>query len=74
MTRIQARQFVSHGLFLLNGRRVDIPSILVRVGDEIEVRHKSKKSPVFAGNLEANENILATSWMTVDPKGINKSK
>ena len=71
ITRMQARQFVSHGLFMLNGRRVDIPSIMVKEGDEIEVRPKSKKSPVFAGNLEANEKYKAPSWLAVNPKSLS---
>jgi len=68
VTRMQARQFVSHGLFMLNGRRVDIPSIMVREGDKIEVRPKSKKSPVFAENLNINEKYKAPSWLKVDLK------
>ncbi|RUA06674.1 MAG: 30S ribosomal protein S4 [Flavobacteriia bacterium] len=71
MTRMQARQFVSHGLFMLNGRRVDVPSIMVKEGDEIEARPKSKKSPVFAGNLEANEKYNAPSWLAVDNKSLS---
>ncbi len=71
VTRMQARQFVSHGLFLLNGRRVDIPSIMVRVGDKIEVRQKSQKSPVFAENLEVNEKYRAPSWLKVNGKSLS---
>jgi len=71
MTRMQARQFVSHGLFMLNGRRVDVPSIMIKAGDKIEVRAKSKKSPVFAGNLETNEKYNAPSWMVVNVKDIS---
>lgn len=41
-TRPQARQYVAHGLFLLNGRRVTIPSILVQPGEQIEPRDKQK--------------------------------
>jgi small subunit ribosomal protein S4 len=71
MTRMQARQFVSHGLFMLNGRRVDVPSIMVKEGDVIEVRIKSKKSPVFVKNLEANEKYNAPSWLSVNGKNIS---
>lgn len=71
MTRMQARQFVSHGLFMLNGRRVDVPSIMVKEGDIIEVRAKSKKSPVFTKNLEENEKYNAPSWLAVDNKAIS---
>lgn len=71
MTRMQARQFVSHGLFMLNGRRVDVPSIMIKAGDAIEVRAKSKKSPVFVKNLEINEKYNAPSWLSVDNKSIS---
>ena len=43
VSRRGARQLVSHGHFLLNGRRVDIPSIRLKAGDVVEVREKSKQ-------------------------------
>ena len=46
-TRREARQAVSHGHFTVNGRRVDIPSYLVSVGDVIEVREQSRSSVMF---------------------------
>jgi small subunit ribosomal protein S4 len=67
-TRMQARQFASHGLFMLNGRRIDVPSVQVRVGDVIEVRSKSKNSPVFKKNLEELSNVDAPTWLKVDTK------
>ena len=70
MTRMQARQFASHGLFFLNGRRVDIPSILIREGDKIEVRPRSKSSAVFEKNLEETGAIDVPSWLKVDRKKI----
>ena len=50
-TRRAARQLVSHGHFLLNGRRIDIPSIRLNPGDVLEVRPKAKKNSYFT-NLE----------------------
>ena len=47
LTRREARQAVSHGHFTVNGRRVDIPSYLVSVGDVIEVREQSRSSVMF---------------------------
>ena len=47
MTRREARQLVTHGHFTVNGQRVDIPSFLVKVGDVIEVREKSRASVKF---------------------------
>lgn len=46
-TRRQARQIVTHGHIVLNGRRVDIPSIEVKPGDEFEVRAKNQTSPLY---------------------------
>lgn len=69
-SRRGARQLVTHGHFMLNGRRVDIPSIRVKVGDEIIVRPKSSKSGYFA-NIE---NVLKDSvqgplsWLKADTK------
>lgn len=64
-TRRQARQLVSHGLFLLNGRRVSVPSIQLKEGDEFEVRGKNKSMPLF----EKFEKRKATipSWLRIDP-------
>ncbi len=70
VTRMQARQFASHGLFMLNGRRVDVPSIQLRIGDKIEVRLKSKNSPVFKKNLEENAKFDTPTWLKLDPKKI----
>ena len=47
MTRRQARQLVNHGHFTVNGRKVNIPSYLVKVGDVIEVRESSRSSVKF---------------------------
>ena len=66
LTRLQARQFVSHGLFLVNDRRVTCPSYRVREGDKITVRDRSKGSPVFVQVLDVNEKYLPPSWLTVD--------
>lgn len=69
-TRRQARQLVSHGHFLLNGRRVDIPSIRLEPGDVLEVRPKSQKSEYFK-NLDQIISAAGSqtlSWLKVDGK------
>jgi len=71
VTRAQARQFVSHGIFLLNGRRVTVPSIEVRTGDVIEVRESRKGSPIFKKNAEEQEGYEAPSWLKVDNKKLS---
>jgi small subunit ribosomal protein S4 len=69
-SRRAARQLVGHGHFTLNGRRVDIPSIRVKAGDEIAVRPKSTKSSYFANIDEVvkNSSQVPLSWMKSDHK------
>lgn len=69
-SRRGARQLVSHGHFLLNGRRVDIPSIRVKAGDEITVRPKSTKSGYFSQINDVFGNTVQTplSWVKGDVK------
>ena len=50
----QARQMVVHGHILVNGKKVDIPSFNVSVGDEIKLREKSQKNEMFKENFETN--------------------
>ena len=64
-TRRQARQLVSHGHFLLNGKRINIPSIRLNPGDKLEVRPKSQKSDFFK-SIEGVTTPL--SWLKADPK------
>jgi len=74
-SRRAARQLVGHGHFLLNGRRVDIPSIRVKAGDEIVVRPKSTKSAYFT---EIDQVVQAASpspvgWLKSDVKKLSIS-
>jgi small subunit ribosomal protein S4 len=66
MTRMQARQFVGHGLFTVDGVRVTIPSIRVKPGQVIAVRTQSKDSPMFAQVLGAHDKYAAPTWLTID--------
>lgn len=72
ISRRQARQLVGHGHFLLNGRRVDIPSIRLKAGDEIVVRPKSTKSGYFSQIDEVVNNSVQEplSWLTSDHKNL----
>jgi small subunit ribosomal protein S4 len=69
-TRQAARQLVTHGHFELNGRRVDIPSIQIAVGDEIVLRKKSKESFLFKNLDKIMENtpVEPISWLSADNK------
>ena len=52
-TVFAARQFVNHGHVTVNGKKVNIPSYMVKVGDVIEVREKSKQLPIVIAAVEA---------------------
>lgn len=69
-SRRAARQLVGHGHFILNGRRVDIPSIRVQPGDELVVRPKSAKSGYFSQIDDVVKNSVQTplSWLKADEK------
>lgn len=69
-SRRAARQLVGHGHFMLNGRRVDIPSIRLKAGDEIVVREKSTKSGYFTvlDDVVKNSSQVALSWIKSDAK------
>ena len=66
ITRREARQLVSHGHFCVNGKRVDIPSYRVKVGDVISLRDKSKKSKKFEQIAEVAGGRLTPMWLDVD--------
>lgn len=74
-SRRAARQLVTHGHFLLNGRRVDIPSIRLKVGDEITLRPRSKKSAYFTQIDEVIKNTSqpSLSWLKSDVKNFKVS-
>lgn len=68
-TRAQARQFVNHGHFKINGKKHDIPSTIVRVGDEIEMTDKFKKSPIVALTDSQTKSVKIPSWLNKSAKG-----
>lgn len=65
-SRPQARQLVCHGHFNLNGRRANIPSMLVKPGDVISVREGSKKLPYFKERAKELERKVVPEWMSLD--------
>ncbi len=64
VTRSQSRQIVNHGHVLVNGKKVDIPSYLVKAGDVITVR--SKSSDFIKSVIESIDVACAPAWMTID--------
>ncbi|OJV62659.1 MAG: 30S ribosomal protein S4 [Clostridiales bacterium 38-18] len=63
-SRKEARQFVTHGHFTINGRKADIPSMTLNVGDVIQLKDKSKTSDKFKAISEAARTV--PSWLEVD--------
>jgi len=62
----QARQLVRHNHFLVNGKKVNIPSYLVKVGDVIEVKEKSRQVPPIVEALEALPRRGVPGWLELD--------
>jgi small subunit ribosomal protein S4 len=65
-SRHQARQLVRHNHFLVNGRKVNIPSFQVVVGDVITLREKSRKNVLIVDNLEGVARRGIPSWLELD--------
>lgn len=65
-SRKEARQLVTHGHFTINGKKATIPSIMVKIGDTIVVKEKSKTSPKF--KQIAEKSVSVPSWLSVDPE------
>lgn len=63
-TRAAARQLVNHGHILVNGKKVDIPSALTKVGDVVEVKESSKSLKVIKESLESTAKTVG--WVEVD--------
>jgi small subunit ribosomal protein S4 len=66
MSRAQARQLVSHNHFLVNGKKVNIPSFLVNVGDTIEIKENSRKIPQVIEAMAAVDRRGIPQWLEVD--------
>lgn len=65
-SRSQARQIVRHGHLIVNGRKTDIPSFLVKPGDEITVKEKSKSNPFFKERAQAITDSKVPGWLSLD--------
>lgn len=65
-TRAQARQFVSHSMFTLNGKKMNIPSHIVKVGDVIALKENKQKKRIFENISEQLQNAELPSWLSVD--------
>ncbi|MCX7779965.1 MAG: 30S ribosomal protein S4 [Negativicutes bacterium] len=70
-SRTQARQLVRHGHFTVNGHRVDIPSYLVKPGDVIQVKEKSKESPIIKEMAEGLATKTVPAWLEMSPQELS---
>lgn len=73
-SRNQARQLVRHGLMTVNGRRVNIPSFQVRVGDVVAVHETSMESPIIKMMIETYGSKTVPAWVedvTVTPEAVS---
>lgn len=69
-SRSQARQIVRHGHIQVNGRKVNIPSFVVKPGDEVAVRESSKNNPTILSSRDATAHAPSPSWMDVDRENL----
>ncbi len=65
-SRNEARQFVGHGFFAINGRRVDIPSYRVRPGEVITLTEAGKKVARIEENVKSSSKAKVPTWLEVD--------
>lgn len=72
-SRSQARMMVTHGHFTVNGRRTDVPSMLLKEGDLISVREGSHNLTYFKGLSDLADARTAPSWLNRDTKGLTGS-
>jgi len=70
-TRKEARQIVDHKHVLVNGKCVNIPSFLVKAGDTIEIREKSRFSQRYKDILEVTDGRLIPEWLEADHEALN---
>ena len=68
-TRLQARQLVSHAHFTVNGRKVDVPSYIVKAGDVIAVRENKKKNKYFE-QIKTMKVVNMPKWLEFDPESL----
>jgi small subunit ribosomal protein S4 len=66
MSRKQARQIVSHGHLLMNGKKITVAGAIVKAGDVIEVRERSRNLATIQGSLEAIDSRGIPDWLELD--------
>lgn len=66
-SRKAARQLITHGHIYLNGRRVDVPDLTVKIGDKISLKNSDKSRKTVKSQLESNPNFVTQGWLQLDP-------
>jgi len=66
-TRAQARQFVGHSLFYVNGKKMNIPSYAVKIGDVVSLKPTKEKKKIFENIEEKLSKKELLSWLSLDP-------
>ncbi|MDD3138997.1 MAG: 30S ribosomal protein S4 [Lachnospiraceae bacterium] len=69
-TRKEARQIVGHKHVMVNGKQVNIPSYLIKVGDVVEIKEKHKDSQRYKDILEVTGGRMTPEWLDVDAEGL----
>ena len=69
-SRAMARQLVRHGHVAVNGKKVNIPSYIVRPNDVVEIREGSRSNAAVTGSLEATAHLPAPNWIEVDRENL----
>ena len=70
-SRRQARQVVRHGHVSVNGRKVNIPSFQVKIGDVIEIREKSKKMAILESSGQFASGLQQPTWLHIDREALS---
>lgn len=70
-SRPQARQLVGHGFFEVNGKKVNIPSYPVRVGDEVSVTESKRNSIYIKNTIPVLNNTKTVEWLSLEPKSLS---
>ena len=69
-SRAEARQLVTHGHFKVNGKKVNIPSYLIKAGDEVAIKDKSKESDKIKATVEANASRPVPAWLDLNAEAL----
>lgn len=69
-SRAQARELVAHGHFLINNKKVNLPSYQMKIGDTIEIKERSKKSIFFQDIAKKLKTKKCPSWLSLDIKSL----